>query len=277
METEKIFELIKDLYENSVMFDVGAHVGSTLKPFLLNNWNVYAFEPNPNMYKKIESFIKNNSDFANNLKLEKKCVNDIEQENLTFYLSEVSNGISSLTPFHNSHKKAPFTVSSIRLDNYMKTNNINHVNFLKIDTEGHDYNVLKSYPWHKDKPDVIECEFEDYKSVNKLNYNWKDMAEYLNKLNYKIIISEWYPITKYGGNHKWKGFKEYPCELDDKNGWGNFICFQDIKLYNKFKSYHRSHLLETNFNYKKLIIILLIISLLIILYYLYKKKINYYV
>lgn len=269
METEKIFDLIKDLYTNRVMIDVGAFDGGTFKPFLLNNWNVYAFEPNPNMYRYIDIFIRNNPDYANNLKLEKKCVNDIEQDNLNFYFSEVSKGISSLTPFHNSHKKAPFTVSSVRLDNYMKTNNINHVNFLKIDTEGHDYFVLKSYPWDKDKPDVIECEFEDFKSVDKLNYNWKDMAEYLNKLNYKIIISEWYPIVKYGGNHKWKGFKEYPCELDDKNAWGNFICFQDINLFNEFKNNHKDQFLKNDFNYTRLIISILIILIAIIVYHLF--------
>ena len=192
METEKIFDLIKDVYTNRVMIDVGAFDGGTFKPFLLNNWKVYAFEPNPNMYKYIQLFIRNNPYYAHNLKLEKKCVNDIEQDNLKFYLSDVSKGISSLTPFHNSHKKASFTVSSVRLDNYIKTNNINHVYFLKIDTEGHDYFVIKSYPWDKDKPDVIECEFEDLKSVNKLNYNWKDMAEYLNKMNddkYKLSHS----------------------------------------------------------------------------------------
>lgn len=154
----------------------------------------------------------------------------------------------------------------MRLDNYIGSNNINHVNFLKIDTEGHDFFVLKSYPWDKDKPDVIECEFEDLKSVKKLNYSWKDMAEYLNSLNYKIIISEWYPIVRYGGNHKWKGFKEYPCELDDKNAWGNFICFQDINLFNEFKIIHKDKFLKEKNNYT-IIIIIIICILLIVLYY----------
>jgi hypothetical protein len=116
----------------------------------------------------------------------------------------------------------------------MKSKNINHVNFLKIDTEGHDYFVLQSYPWDLDKPDVIKCEFEDLKTEIKLNYTWKDMAEYLYKLGYKIIISEWYPIVRYGTTHKWRGLKNYPCELDDKNAWGNFICFLDNQLLNEF-------------------------------------------
>ena len=150
-------------------------------------------------------------------------------------MSDESKGISSLTNFHKTHKTASFTVSSVRLDNYMIENKINHVNFLKIDTEGHDFMVLKSYPWHFDKPDVIECEFEDLKTEIKLKYVWKDTAEYLSNLGYYIIISEWYPIVKYGIKHKWRGFLDYPCNLVDKNAWGNFICFKNYNLYKQFK------------------------------------------
>ena len=216
------------------LFSVG-----TCRKFVELKWSVFAFEPNQERYQHIELYLKNNPKIKN-LTLEKKCVNNKEEDNLTFYLSDVSKGISSLTPFHDSHEKASFTVSSVRLDNYMKYKNIKHLNFLKIDTEGHDYFVLQSYPWDLDKPDVIKCEFEDLKSEIKLNYIWKDMTEYLSKLGYKIIVSEWYPIVGYGTTHKWRGLKEYPCELDDKNAWGNFICFKDQKLLDEFKDKNKT-------------------------------------
>ena len=235
-ETKLIYDICKEIsYINPTMIDVGAFSGGTCKRFVNMKWNVYAFEPNPERYKYIEDYLKENPKMKNFLTLEKKAVNDKEEENLTFYLSDVSKGISSLTDFHESHKQASFTVSSVRLDNYMKSKNIKHINFLKIDTEGHDYFVLQSYPWNLDKPDIIECEFEDLKTKEKLNYTWKDMAEYLNNLGYKIIVSEWFPIVRYGTTHKWRDFKVYPCELTDDNAWGNFICFKDISLFEKFK------------------------------------------
>jgi len=234
-ENKLIYDIINDKFNDGVMIDVGADIGKTSEKFVLLKWNVTVFEPNPERHIYIENILKNTPWKKKYLTLEKKCVNDNEEDNLTFYISDVSKGISSLTNFHNSHKKASFTVSSVRLDNYMKSKNINHVNFLKIDTEGHDYFVLKSYPWDKDKPDVIECEFEDLKTVVSLKYSWKDMAEFLTKLGYKIIVSEWYPIVRYGTKHKWRKFKEYPCELDDPKAWGNFICFQDINFYEEFK------------------------------------------
>lgn len=221
-----------NLYSNGTVIDVGAFNGGTCRNFAENDWDVFAFEPNPERYQYIEDYIDKNPN--KKLTLEKLAVNDADDQELNFYLSDVSKGISSLTPFHNSHELAPFKVNTIRLDTYINQKGINHVNFLKIDTEGHDYFVLMGFPWDKIKPDIIECEFEDLKSKEKLNYVWKDMAEFLVKQGYHIIISEWYPIVRYGITHNWRCFKKYPCVLDDENAWGNFICFQNKDHYDKF-------------------------------------------
>jgi len=225
-----ICELYHKIFNDKVMIDVGALGGSTVKPFYEKKYTIYAFEPNPVFYNKLASRYLNN-----NITLEMKCVSNKDEDNLPFYLSNESVGISSLTPFHTTHKKADYVVSSIRLDNYMKSKHINHVNYLKIDTEGHDYFVLQSYPWKLDKPDIILCEFEDLKTKKKLNYTWKDQIKYLTKLGYTIIISEWFPIIKYGTKHKFRGFKEYPCELHHQDAWGDFICFKDYSLLEIFK------------------------------------------
>jgi len=228
-ETKLIFDLIPIYkFNNPIMIDVGAFDGGMCYKFAKIGWDVYAFEPNPERYKHIENIISNNPDFK--LKLEKMAVNDTEEKNLTFYLSPQSKGISSLTDFHSSHYTASFKVDTIRLDNYINKQNINHVNYLKIDTEGHDFNVLKSFPWDKIKPDIIECEFEDLKTDKKLNYTWNDMADYLTDKGYIVIISEWHPIKRYGITHDWNCFKKYPCKLDTYNAWGNFICFKDTRV-----------------------------------------------
>ena len=119
-ETKLIYHVIKDKFHSGTMIDVGAFSGGTCRKFVLLNWNVTAFEPNPERYQYIESYLEKNPDKQQYLTLEKKCVNNKEEDNLTFYLSDVSKGISSLTSFHNSHEEASFTVSSVRLDNYKK-------------------------------------------------------------------------------------------------------------------------------------------------------------
>lgn len=213
--------------ENPVMFDVGAHDGASFARFLSDGWRVIAFEPNPFKNPPIERL----SQQSNLLTLCKKAVSDKEEKGLTFYLSDISDGISSLCNFHKSHKEATFKVDSIRLDTYCKNFKINKINFLKIDTEGYDYFVLKSLDWCKYSPEIIECEFENNKTKDKLNYCAEDMAEFLTDKGYKILVSEWYPIVQYGTSHNWKCFKKYPCSIDD-DAWGNFIAVRDQNIYN---------------------------------------------
>ena len=223
--------------ENPIMFDVGAHDGASFARFLSDGWRVVAFEPNPFKYPPIEKL----SQKSNLLTLCKKAVSDKEEKGLTFYLSDISDGISSLCNFHNSHKEATFKVDSIRLDTYCKNFKIDRINFLKIDTEGYDYFVLKSLDWSTITPEIIECEFENNKTREKLNYTWEDMAEFISNKGYKILISEWYPIVQYGTTHKWKCFKEYGAGSTDvaEDAWGNFIAVRDQNIYdiliNSFK------------------------------------------
>ena len=70
---------------------------------------------------------------------------------------------------------------------------------VKIYTEGYDYFVLKGIDFNLLKPSIIICEYEDVKS-KVLGYRLQDMLNYLEKYDYKIIISEWYPIRRYGKN-----------------------------------------------------------------------------
>jgi len=232
-ETNIIYDFINK-FNYRVMINIGGFTLNNYNKFYPDDWIIYIFEAHPEKYQYIQKYLNQHPDKQKYMIIEKKCVNNIEEQNLTFYLSNESNGISSLTNFHVSHYKAGFTVSSIRLDNYIKSKNIKYVNFLKIDTKGHNYNVLQSYPWNIYKPNVILCEFDDFKT-KKLNYIWKDIADYLIMKDYKIIVSEWYPIVKYGITHNWRCFKEYPCELDDINAWGNLICFKNKFLFHKFK------------------------------------------
>ena len=61
-ETKLIFNIIKDKFYNGYMIDVGAFDGGTCKKFVLLNWNVVAFEPNPERYQHIEYYLENNPD-----------------------------------------------------------------------------------------------------------------------------------------------------------------------------------------------------------------------
>ena len=103
---------------------------------------------------------------------------------------------------------------------------INHVDFLKIDVEGLELDVLKGVPWEDDKPSVILAEFEDSKTLQH-GYSWEDLADFLLERDYTVFVSEWHPIVRYGIPHDWRAIRRYPCPLYDQDGWGNLLAFAD--------------------------------------------------
>ncbi len=203
-----------------VMVDVGAHHGAAFKPFLDDGWTVHAFEPDP----ANRSYIQERFGGEESLVLNSFAVGDQSGQKLSFYASEQSTGISSLIPFHEGHKEVA-VVETIRLDEYLEDKGLTDVDFLKIDTEGFDLNVLKGFRWSRRGPLVVECEFEDAKTT-KIGYNLHDLAQFLIEQGYTVFVSEWHPIVRYGIRHQWRRLSNYPASDISETAWGNFLAFK---------------------------------------------------
>ena len=221
-ETRLAVDLLADLPAGSVMIDVGAHRGSSLSPFLRKGWKVLAFEPDPKNCTRLKE------KFGSQplLTIDIRAVGEKPANQVPFYTSEESTGISSLSAFTDGHRQAGF-VSVTTVANIVQEQNLSRIDFLKIDTEGHDLMVLKGVPWDNIKPRVIVCEFEDRKTV-PLGYNFYDLAQFLVDQGYWVLASEWYPIIRYGIKHDWRRLVLYPCHLVDGNAWGNLIAFREV-------------------------------------------------
>lgn len=152
------------------------------------------------------------------------AVSDVEGEGIPFYTPEESIGISSLKPFRPTHELTA-QVKTVKLDNYLRENGVNRIDFLKIDTEGCDLMVLKGLDLVQHAVEVIVCEFED-KKTKPLGYLMQDLAEYLQSFGYTVYVSEWHPVIRYGGPHQWRVLKLYPCELEDPNACGKLLAFK---------------------------------------------------
>src|SRR3546814_3008227 len=53
------------------------------------------------------------------------------------------------------------------------------------------------------------------------------MARFLLEKGYRVLVSEWHPIIRYGVRHDWRRLVAYPCELSDEGAWGNILAFRD--------------------------------------------------
>lgn len=226
-ESAMLAALLIDQTKTGVMIDVGAMHGSSLSRFCHAGWRVFAFEPDPTNRKELETRFGHNP----NLTIDDRAVADRIAENLPFYSSAETPSISSLHPFHKSHKETCM-VSITTIADFVREKDLHYIDYLKIDAESYDLLVLKGVPWHSIKPNVIMCEFEDRKT-RSLGYTMHDMAHYLTERGYKVMVSEWHPIIRYGIRHDWHRLVPYPCELDDPNACGNLIAFrgqQDLQV-----------------------------------------------
>lgn len=230
-EYHMAFDILQATHNSGCMIDVGAHIGEASARFAYHGWCVIAFEPDESNRKRLSAVLGN----LPNVRVDRRAISDSVEQQAIFYRSQTFDGIGSLSPFHSSHHPGN-RVDVITLTHFFDELDesllINNVDFLKVDAEGYDLHVLRGWPWSKFQPRLILCEFENEKTL-PLGYDFNDLTAFLEQRGYRLIISEWYPLESYGGNHRWRRFVRYPCTLEDNNGWGNIFATCDDVLYDR--------------------------------------------
>jgi FkbM family methyltransferase len=184
-------------YKNGFFVDAGAHDGVSINNTLYfektNNWNGINIEPIKSVYDKLSTNRQNNTNLNCAV-----CNNDGETD---FYYNtghtEMISGIKEtfdnrhLNRLLNENKQHGSTteiikVNTKKLETIFDENNVFHVNYLSIDVEGAEFEVIKSINFEKVFIDVIGFENNYYdESINIINY--------LKDKNY-IVIREYTDI-----------------------------------------------------------------------------------
>ena len=141
-----------------ILFDVGSHDGKEFLEIARQHSNVivYAFEPTP----WAAETIRNKTNDIPNFHVIEEAVSIIDGEMEMNIAASDSNktdsGCNSLRNFipdwntvFPQHDRwygsiDTVTVKTTRLDTFITKNNIDHINFLHVDAQGEDLNVLKS-------------------------------------------------------------------------------------------------------------------------------------
>ena len=224
-----IFDLLGKNKKPGIMIDVGAHVGGSLMPFARADWCVIALEPD----EKNRAVLQSATSSLENVEVLPQAAGQAVQKNVKFYTSNISSGISSLSAFHSSHKHAA-QVDITTLDEIITSRSLSHIDFLKIDVEGYEADVLKGLDLDQCKPAVIMLEFEDSKAVFE-DGDLASLAEYLQNHCYHVFVSEWHAVVEYGRKHDWRQFSQYPLSVE-KGSWGNLLAFREkpdeLELHN---------------------------------------------
>ena len=237
-----VFDYLRNNKRNPIMFDVGANMGTSFKPFLSDGWEVYAFEP----AERMNNYLRAAYGKIDNVHLIKQALSNKEVKQLPLFISDVSDGITALSDFHYSHCFSEY-VEVTTLESFLSNFDIPEIDFLKIDVEGYDFFVLQGNDWNKFKPRVIMCEYEERKTL-PLGYSTAELIQFLDDLGYRMIISELFPVCEYGNQQRWRGFVEYPQRLFDDDSCGNIIAFREKSDYRKFVD----GVWEKNYNFKSM-------------------------
>ena len=196
----KIFLSQKVLLKKPIIFDVGAHNGKLTRLFnnLYEKAKIYCFEPNKKMNSNLKKIGKNIKvyNLAVGSKIEKKklIINKIDLTNTlskinknSFYL-KIKNLIIGRSKKKNSFEK----VRVVSLKNFCKTNKIRSIDFLKIDVEGYEYDVLRGAKGLLKNINFIMIEIQ--KNDMYRNYSQKKIEKFLIKNNFKLIKSFNFPF-----------------------------------------------------------------------------------
>jgi FkbM family methyltransferase len=179
-----------------IAFDVGASIGQSLERFV-NFDEVYAFEPSPWSF---EQLLTNKTKFPNTkffqLGISNSCGNFLfnchDAYNYSSLLEIDKHGdftdqCKSIDPgFDNVLSRIYINVQ--RLDSFMLEHNIDHIDFLKIDTQGNDLNVVKSLGQNINSVSTIELEVQ-LKSLYKNASTKPEIIDFMNNKNF-VLISE---------------------------------------------------------------------------------------
>ena len=174
-----------------IIFDVGANEGeySKLLSEHFSNAEIYSFEPVVDTYSILNSNLSQNKNIkCFNIGLgDKQEVVDIytyDTKDNNKHASVYSSVITDLHYAPNDIKS--FTVAMDTIDDFCNKEEISCIDFLKIDTEGHELSVLKGATslLKKKAVKLIQFEFNEMNIVSRVFL--KDFYDLLNQYEYDI-------------------------------------------------------------------------------------------
>ena len=204
---KKLFSFLKNRgYRNfNFLFDIGAHHGESIKLFLSNFKikNIYSFEASNENFKILQKNTKKLQKKFNevNISIENFAVGDEEKVVKMKQMSESSSSTinsynvkskyfkkKSLFLFSSKNQNffSEINVKQVSLSNYINEKNIKKIDFIKIDTEGYEYYVLKGLQNQFQKTKLILFEHH-YDNMLIKNYKFTDIHNFLLENNFKQI------------------------------------------------------------------------------------------
>ncbi len=149
-----------EIKENDLIIDIGAHIGmfSILAGELAPKGKVYTFEPSADNFNLLKENVELNK--LGNVVLINKAVAK-ESGVREFALSPDDPAGHAFSYEETDREK--IIVETVKLDDFIKENNISKIDFLKMDCEGAEYEIL------------FNCSNETLQKISKISMEYHDV------------------------------------------------------------------------------------------------------
>ncbi|SFD02663.1 methyltransferase, FkbM family [Chitinophaga sp. CF118] len=165
------YMIARDGFKDGVILDVGANVGHYAIMLRKNKiaLPIFAFEPHPVAYKKLEQAaslhqfipVKRGAGEKSSAAIIYDYAGNAGSEHASMYKEVISD-------LRNSAVEE-VSIDLVSIDHFVVENNILKIALLKIDTEGHELNVLKGarHTIERGMVDVIQIEFNEMNVISR--------------------------------------------------------------------------------------------------------------
>jgi FkbM family methyltransferase len=207
---KKIIKALKNLsiYKINTFMDIGAHKGESIEFFSknLNIDKIYSFEASPENFVLLKNKYKNKKNLvleniALSSTISKKIFNQCNESSSSTFstINYNSKYLKKKMRFLNSSKKNDFfnkiEITTNTLANYLSDNKILNIDLIKIDTEGHEYDVLVGLDRNIKNVKTIIFEHH-YDNMIKKNYTFSDIHFFLKKNFFRQVFKIKMPFRK---------------------------------------------------------------------------------
>ena len=197
-----------------LLIDIGAHEGESIKLFSKNFYikKIISFEASPINFEYLKKKIEQNKQAYNNTEiiLENIALGAKDKTVEFKQFEESSSSTIQKIDEESEYYKRKFRLISFlnnkkiyetiqikvsKLKDYVEKNNIKKIDFLKIDTEGYEFEILSGLENKIQLVDIVMFEHH-YDSMIKKSYTFADINELLIKNNFNKIYKSRMPFRK---------------------------------------------------------------------------------
>ncbi len=196
-ETILVQKILTQLSSDFVLLDIGANTGyyGIMSAYMFPNSKTYSFEPISLHFDSIKESVYLNR--LSNVDIN-ECALGETSGNIDIYTA--GSGTTLIKEFTtNTENKLNIPIK--RLDDVVKEKGISHINFIKIDVEGFEFDVLKgaldSIKTHKPILFVEICHTKDGRDGLYKNQNFSETIRLLESLEYSTQILEYGTLKKF--------------------------------------------------------------------------------